>query len=312
MFTKSVLAGACAGLALLFAAISPAQETPPASPPAQAPPSAKPGSQFRRVAVADLQNQAGINDDEVAYLGGIVREVMGMVSGHEYQVAPLAPTTTPCDTECHLQTAVDAGFDFLVTGEVQTFGGSFTVTLQLFNTVSRQVIETAQTDGVPELGQLINPTRAAAEKLKQIFTRKASPARAAPVFKPAPSYSGSYYSTPAVGGDELGGARRGKRGPDGLKIAAHITVWPGLLLGIVGGILVGTAAAPENENSAAREDYLVGGISSIIIGSGLVLGGGVCGLVHLARERDREKDRGLTIGPMLTPRVAGATFRFSF
>jgi hypothetical protein len=284
----------------------------PSPPPAPAATSLQPSSQVRRVALGSLQNKAGIREEEIVYLTGIVSQVMGTVSSHEYQVAPLEPTTAPCDATCQLQAAIDAGFEFLVAGEVQTFGGAYTVTLQLYNTVSRQVIETAQTDGFHELGQLIKPTRAAAEKLKQIFARKAPPARAAPVFEPAPSYTGSYYVTPAVSGDDLGGARRERRGPDGLKIAAHITVWPGLLLAIVGGVLVGTANAPENEDSPGRADYLVGGISSIIIGSGLILGGGICGLVHLTRERDRQKGRGLTLGPLVTPRIAGVALRFSF
>ncbi len=124
----------------------------------------------KKVAVLELQNPAGLAEQEARFLTDALRgQAVRLLPGERFQVMTrenildfLPPGTdlADCEGECEVETGRKVGADYVITGDLVRFSFALRASLRIHDTRSGQFLaaETASGDDVRELEKALGPT----------------------------------------------------------------------------------------------------------------------------------------------------------
>ncbi len=251
----------------------------------------------KRISIFRPINEISFGDDEIRLLqGAIVSKFREKVS-NDLEIEPESAREVSkeseeeqeaqtCNESCQLEMAKASDASYAVTGLVAPFGYGYGITLKMWDVSKSAVLASAneRSPGTPE--DLMAAALAAAESLvdqlpKEYRAQKEielSPVRSAdksasPLSNKSYTRKYSSYWTPMYP----------RKRPQGLRIAAHATFWPGFGLATMGISLGLLTDWDEWETSVA----------GIAAGAVLMTVGGTMGLVYHVRKKKQERKRGL-------------------
>jgi TolB-like protein len=124
-----------------------------------------PTGKKKRIAVLDFRNPAGLKNQEIDYLTDLIRGVArDALPRHQYilmtkeniqDMLPPGKNLAECEGECEVETGRAIGADYLVTGEVLSFGGQLRLSMKLYDVTT---------------GDLLSSKRAKATKVLELET----------------------------------------------------------------------------------------------------------------------------------------------
>ena len=192
-----------------------------------------------KVAIAPLENKASLTDDEVDVLTGSVNAAFLSRSSSLMEVVILEKSTKPCNQACLGEKASTQGATRLVTGSIVSFGGSYTVKLEVRDLATDSIVAMSNSQGVATVIELLPATEAEANKVvasvvPQVTIPTPSPAAST---KPAPKRypTKSYASRPTPTG-----SMSGKSGAGSASGSLNISSTPSGAVVVIGGRRAGT------------------------------------------------------------------------
>ncbi len=177
----------------------------------------------QRLAVLALHNPAGLANQEVDYVGELVRgaalalppQRFGVLT-RENLLALLGPDRdlADCTGDCEIETARRVGADLVVTGEVVRFGAGLRVVLKLHDARTAALVATERASAHTVEG-LERPVEAAGRRL---FARLGAPSDA----RPAPVDPGRYVRIEP--GEFMAGSPPGEPGREAHEARARVRI----------------------------------------------------------------------------------------
>jgi hypothetical protein len=117
----------------------------------------------KRVAVLEFRNEADLPGREIDYLTDLIRGVArDALPSHQYilmtkeniqDMLPPGKNLAECEGECEVETGREIGADYMVTGEVVSFGGQLRLSMKLYDIAT---------------GNLLSSKRASATKILEL------------------------------------------------------------------------------------------------------------------------------------------------
>jgi len=252
------------------------------------------------IAVVEIENEANIPAGDKRLLDDLVLTTLEELPRERFSIIRITRDWARyCELACLRDEARDAGAAYVVLGSIQPVGNQRMLRLRLYRTTDDQLVASAVTDGVSEVGELVRPTVAATNELLEREPFRTPPPN--PVTSPQrpprpPPTSWRVQVVPTEAFEPI--PRR--RGPSGLRIAAHIVFWPGM---VILGAGVAVLATTGDETT---------GLSSAIIGGALAFSGTICGMVHLSRRRLKTGSQFATVQPLVSPDFTGLGYALVF
>jgi hypothetical protein len=118
------------------------------------------------VAVAPIENRAGLTTDEVGVLTSTVVSALTS-AGAGVEVVPLViDAVGACDASCVEFKAKESDARYVVTGAAVLFGGQYTVTIEATDLASGKIVASANTPAVATLTELLSSLQGTASKLR--------------------------------------------------------------------------------------------------------------------------------------------------
>ncbi len=152
-----------------------------------------------KVAVAPLENKAGLTDDEIDVLSNSINSTfLGRVSS-QMEVVVLENHSQPCDMVCLSERASTQGANKLVTGSIVSFGGAYTVKLEARDLATNGIVAAVNSAGVSTVVELLSVTQSEASKMASSLmpTVGSLPPPPAPATAPKPHVPRPLAARPA-------------------------------------------------------------------------------------------------------------------
>jgi TolB-like protein len=128
----------------------------------------------RKVAILELQNPAGLSDQEAAYLTDAVRlQAQKSLPADQFQLMtrenileylPPGTTLAQCEGNCEVETGRKVGADFVITGDIRKFGTQLKVGLRVHDTATGEM-KAAEVGSGRTVDELEAPVKEAAAQL---------------------------------------------------------------------------------------------------------------------------------------------------
>jgi TolB-like protein len=128
----------------------------------------------KKVAILELQNPAGLSEQEAAYLTDAVRlqaqkslpaeQFLLMTRENILEYMPPGTTLAQCEGNCEVETGRRVGADFVITGDIRKFGTQLKVGLRVHDTGTGEM-KAAEEGSGRTVDELESPVKEAAARL---------------------------------------------------------------------------------------------------------------------------------------------------
>jgi hypothetical protein len=155
---------------------------------------AQPAGDRHRVAVLDFHNRAELDVNEIDYITDIVRisarqalpssRYIVMTKDNILELLPPGTSLIDCVGECSVETGRMIGADFVVAGEVTTFGGELRIAYTLYSTASGDLISGDRVGAKDILGLEQPLDKSVKSIFDPLLNRTTSPPAQTPVTRP--------------------------------------------------------------------------------------------------------------------------------